>query len=212
LWSACFGSSERVLVVPGAADADIPPPQRDPYPASERLRCVFAGTVYSERAQPEANRAIVDKLNALGRALAARRGRLFVVGVGNVKRLDRTAVTYLGRVTYDRSWDYLHHAHVGVVVSAGPFMHNNESSKIYHYLRAGLPVVSESGFPNDNVVREAQCGVIVDGSDMNELADAVVETARTRWNKARAVAYIRAYHTWTQRVKIYDDLLTRECN
>jgi len=57
----------------------------------------------------------------------------------------------MGAVSYERSWDYLHHADVGVLVAAGPFMHNNESTKIYHYLRVGLPVVSEAGFPNDPV-------------------------------------------------------------
>ncbi len=44
-------------------------------------------------------------------------------------------------------------------------MHNNESTKIYHYLRARLPVVSESGFPTDHVVRESRCGVVVKSGD-----------------------------------------------
>ena len=154
----------------------------------------------------------MEKLNALGRALAGYGARLYMCGVGDVSRLDRAHVTYLGWVPYERTWDYFRYADVGVVVSAGPFMHNNESSKIYHYLRAGLPVVSESGFPNDHLIREAQCGRLVDGADTRALTEAVIEAARTRWDRARAVTYILENHTWAQRVKVYDRLLRDECN
>ena len=113
---------------------------------------------------------------------------------------------------YHRTWNYLQHADVGIVVSAGPFMHNNESSKIYHYLRAGLPVASEAGFPNDHVVTEAECGLVVDSHDMRTLAEAVVAAARTPWDKARAIRYICENHTWAERVKVYDELLRNECS
>src|SRR5213078_1722747 len=97
-------------------------------------------TVYNQRCQAEAHRTIIDKLNALGRELTSRGARLYMCGVGDVSRLNRADVTYLGRLPYHRTWNYFQHADVGVVVSAGAFMHHNESSKIYHYLRAGLPV------------------------------------------------------------------------
>jgi hypothetical protein len=207
LWGECFGTSSHVLVVPGAADDEIPPAGRDPYPARASFRAVFAGTFYNQRSQPEANREIVAKLNEVGRALAAAGGRLYLIGAGDVMALDRRAVTYLGTVPYARAWDYLRYADVGVVVSAGAFMHNNESTKIYHYLRAGLPVVSECGFPNDRVVRESRCGIVVDGHAMPELADAVVRAARTAWDRDYAVRYIRANHTWGHRASVYDKLL-----
>jgi len=212
LWTQCFGQSAPVLLVPGAAEDEIPAAGRDPYGSRDHIRCVFAGTVYGPRVQPEAHRTIIDKLNALGRALASRGGRLYMCGVGDVSRLDRKNVTYLGRIPYERTWDYFRYADVGCVVSAGTFMHNNESSKIYHYLRAGLPVVSESGFPNDYVVREAQCGVVVDHGTMQEFAEVVVEAAHARWDRDRAINYIRAHHTWSRRVKVYDDVLRRECD
>ena len=88
-------------------------------------------------------------------------------GPGDASRLDARFVTNLGSCLYEESWNYLQHAAVGVVVSAGPFMHNNESTKIYHYLRVGLPVVSEEGFPNDYVVRESGLGSVVPSDDMD---------------------------------------------
>ena len=69
LWSDCFGPSEHVLLVPGAADREIPPPGRDPYPPDGKLRCVFAGTIYNQKSQPEANHTLVDKLNLIGAKL-----------------------------------------------------------------------------------------------------------------------------------------------
>jgi glycosyltransferase involved in cell wall biosynthesis len=209
LWHQCFGPGDNVLVVPGATDDEIPPKGPDPFPRGGERRCLFAGNVYTPRSQPEANRALIDKLNALGGALARRGMRLYLLGVGEVGRLDRDAVTYLGSVPYGRSWDYLRHADVGVVVSAGAFMHNNESSKIYHYLRVGLPVVSEAGFPNDQVVTESGCGLVVAAGDMPAMAEAIEQAAVRPWDRDRAVRSIREHHTWRERAKVYDQLLPR---
>lgn len=210
LWAECFGSDERLLLVPGAADRDIPPPGRDPYPVDGKLRCVFAGTVYGRKSQPEANAVLVEKLSRLGKQLRAANARLFMIGGGDIRRLDRTEVIHLGSVPYERAWDYLYHADIGVVVSAGRFMHNNESTKIYHYLRAGLPVVSESGFPNDYVVRESRCGTVVDCRGSGDLSEAVLAAGRTAWDKSYAVNYILANHTWDKRAAVYDLLLRRQ--
>ncbi len=207
LWTECFGSADRVLLVPGAVDREIPPRGRDPYPNDGKLRCVFAGTIYNQSSQPEANRALIEKLNAVGKRLAGRGARLYMLGSGDVSRLDRAHVTYLGSLPYEATWDFFHHADVGIVVSAGRFMHNNESTKIYHYLRAGLPVVSESGFPNDDVVRESRCGVVVESGDMRAMADAVLAAPRASWDREYATRYILDHHTWDQRAAVYDRVL-----
>jgi glycosyltransferase involved in cell wall biosynthesis len=209
LWTACYGSSDNTLLVPGGVDQDIPAPATDPYPEDGKVRVLFAGNVYSRDAQPEANAILIDKLNRLGRHLSGRGAQLFVIGVGDFGALDRELVTYQGAIEYDRSWDYFHHADVGVVVAAGAFTHNNESTKIYHYLRAGLPVVSEAGFPNDHVVVESGLGCVVDSGDMELMAQAVVEAARREWNRERSIRYILEHHTWEKRVEEYGELFRR---
>src|SRR5262249_40408686 len=135
--------------------------------------------------------------------------RLYMLGVGDITALDREYVTYLGAVEYERSWDYFLHAHVGVVVSAGPFSHNNESSKVYHYIRAGLPVVSEAGFPNDHVVSESGLGFTVESNDVEAMALMVEEAAHRAWDRERAVRYIVENHSWKRRVETYQDLFRR---
>jgi hypothetical protein len=206
LWRRCFNRKDNILIVPGGADSVIPPPAQDPYPGPTGMRCLFAGNVYTRYSQPEANRVLITKLNQLGKLLAVRGGRLYLLGPGDVRRLDRENVTYLGTASYEKSWDYFHFADVGVVVSAG-IHHNNESSKIYHYLRAGLPVVSEAGFPNDNVVLEARLGFVIENGNLGLMAEKIEEAAHKNWDRDYAVAYTLNNHTWDKRVEIYDALL-----
>jgi hypothetical protein len=110
-------------------------------------------------------------------------------------------------VPYEDSWDYIHFAAVGIVLTAGGRMHNNESTKLYHYLRAGLPVVSEAGFPNDNVVIESRLGHIVENGALAMMADRIEESLRTAWDRERAIRYILDRHTWEKRAEIYDRVL-----
>ncbi len=209
LFAEAHGRADGLLLVPGAADERIPPPSRDPYPADGRPRVVFLGNFYSEhpRSQPEAHRTITTKLNQLGRRLARKGVALYVVGPGQSSSLDPGAVRYLGAVDYDASWQYMHHADVGLVVSAGEFMHNNESTKIYYYLRCGLPIVSESGFPNDGVVDAAELGFRVKPGDIDALTDRVMDALDTPWDRDRAIAYILAHHTWRRRAAVYHERL-----
>jgi glycosyltransferase involved in cell wall biosynthesis len=209
LWEQCFGAKENLLLVPGGVDGDIPAPSADPYPDDGRLRVLFAGNIYTRDRQPEANAVLVGKLNRLGRLLSRRGARLYMLGVGELGELDLEHVTYLGAVAYDHSWDYFHHAHVGVVVAAGSFNHNNESTKIYHYLRAGLPIVSEAGFPNDHVVTESRLGFVAPSEDMETMADMIHEAARREWDRTHGVRYVLENHTWEKRVETYQNVFRR---
>ncbi len=207
LWAQNHGARDGHLLVPGAAAANIPPLGQDPLPKRGTTRVLFSGNIYG-RAQPEANRVLVDKLNALGRRLAPSASLLFA-GPGHVDRLDPRFVTNLGAVPYDLSWQHMYHADVGIVVSAGAFMHNNESTKIYHYLRAGLPTVSESGFPNDHVLRESGLGRVVPSDDMDRMAAEVLSAAGADWDRDAGVRYILAHHSWDARMRTYDDVIRR---
>jgi hypothetical protein len=88
-------------------------------------------------------------------------------------------------------------------------MHNNESSKIYCYLRAGLPVVSESGFPNDHVVEESGLGFVAENGDLERMAALIVEAARRDWDRDRAVRYVLDKHTWDARAETYEHAFAR---
>lgn len=212
LWENCFGPKQNILLVPGAVDRIIPGPSKDPYPKDGRSRCIFAGHVYIPQAQGEANAVIVKKLNRLGELLAGRGIRLYMIGSGDISKLDPKWVTYCGVVPYSDTWNYLYFANVGLVVSAGPHMHNNESSKIYHYLRAGLPVVSEQGFPNDYLIEESRLGFSCESGDLELLAERIEEATHRKWDRDPAIQYILNHHTWDARVEPYDKLIRELVN
>ncbi|MGH7801699.1 MAG: hypothetical protein ACREOW_13920 [Thermodesulfobacteriota bacterium] len=207
LWNRCFGTRYNILKVPGGVDRRVPPPGQDPYPADEGMKCIFAGNVYTKDSQPEANSVIIDKLNKLGKLLSVFDIKLYMIGSGDVRKLDKRYVTYLGVVSYEEAWNYFHFAHVGVVVAAGKFMHNNESSKIYHYLRVGLAVVSECGFPNDNIIIESKSGFVVENGNLELMAQQIEEAAHRSWDRDYAINYILNNHTWDKRVEVYDRII-----
>lgn len=214
LWREVHGSAKSMLLVPGAADGEIPAPGPSPYHIGGNMArgkiCLFSGNVYYPDSQPEANRQLVRKLNELGCVLAGSDVQLCFQGVGDTSGLDTRYVRNLGSCSYADSWNYMQHASVGIVVSAGPFMHNNESTKIYHYLRAGLPVVSEEGFPNDHVVRESGLGFVVPGQDMQAMAKRILEACNKEWDRSRAIRYILNHHTWDCRAQTYQTILPQK--
>ena len=210
LWTDCFGPREDILVVPGAADHFIPPPRRDPYPnVGHQKKILFAGNVYRVE-QPEANEVLIAKLNRLGKLLAEYNARLYMIGSGDVSRLDERYVTHLGAIPYLEAWDYFHYADIGVVVAPGSFHHNNESTKIYHYLRVGLPVVSEAGFPNDQIVVESKLGFVVESGNLELMARKVVEALHKDWDREHAISFILNNHTWDKRAESYDKIFKED--
>jgi glycosyltransferase involved in cell wall biosynthesis len=207
LWRSCFGRDDNVLLVPGGVDREIDESGADPFPRAAPRRCLFAGNLYGRSAQPEAHAVLIAKMNELGRRVAAFGARLYHVGTGDTDQLDPRWVHSFGAVTYQRSWAFLLHADLGVVLSAGAFMHNNESTKIYHYLRAGLPIVSEAGFPNDNVVHESGLGLVIESGRLDLFAAAVEDALARRWDRDAGRRYVLDHHTWDRRCEVYRDLL-----
>lgn len=207
LWISNFGRGGNVLLVPGAADRRIPGPKRNLYPRDAKMRCLFSGNIYNKICQPEAHEVLTQKLNRLAKLLTRRNIRLYMMGPGDSKRLDPRYVTYLGEIPYQRSWDYLHFAQVGIVLALGKYPNHNESTKIYHYLRVGLPVVCESGFSNQNIIKETESGSVVENGNMALMAEKIAEVAHKRWSKWPAIRTIMEYHTWDHRAQIYDRLI-----
>jgi glycosyltransferase involved in cell wall biosynthesis len=207
LWRQWHGDQPELLLVPGGVDEKLPRVGRSPYRQEETKTVLFAGNIYSPSVQPEAHEVLVDKLNELGRLLIPRSARLHFLGTGDTRRLDREVIRVHGSVPYRRSWPYLWFADVGVVVSAGKFMHNNESTKLYHYLRAGLPIVSESGFPNDGLVVDSGHGRVVASGSMARMADAVAEVAAGEWDRQAAIDFVLCRYTWDRRCETYRQIL-----
>jgi hypothetical protein len=209
LWRREFGDAVPLLLVPTGVDRVVPAPSRNPYRgsiAASRI-AVYVGNLYT-RMQRHINRLWQDRLNRLGALLRARGIQLVFVGPGLTDLLDPTAVVNLGGIPHTAIWDYQYFADVGIALAQGPVQHN-ESSKIYYYLRAGLPVVSEAPIPNNDVVIESGCGLVAAYGDEHALADAIDAAAGRGWDRDAAVSYVLAHHTWEHRFAIYGEIIHR---
>jgi glycosyltransferase involved in cell wall biosynthesis len=208
VWESVFGSDPRLLIVPTGVDAVIPPPGKNPYRLFSERIALYAGYLYDEM-QKHVNLSWQRRLNALGRELRARNVRLCVVGPGDVEMLDRDAVTYLGVVPNEAIWNYHYFADAGVVLAQGDAQHN-ESSKIYYYLRGGLPVISEAPVPNNHLIERTGMGFIVEHDKPHVMAEAIEGAARTWWPRREAMAYMLERHTWDNRATLYESVIRRE--
>lgn len=214
LWCKEFGN-DNVLLVPTGVDKEIPPPKKNPYRKFKERIALFMGNIYGkdpssgEIAQKDINLMWQHRLNSIGRLLKRKGIRLCFVGMGDTGMLNHTYVTYMGSMENDKMWDYQYYADVGLALAEGEKQHN-ERSKIYYYLRTGLPVVSEAPIPNNNLIQETGLGFIADYGNDSMIANMVEEAIYKRWNRKRAISYILKNHTWDKRAEIYDRLLKEE--
>lgn len=208
LWEAEFGKKMNLLLVPTGVDREIPPPGRNPYGAVKEKIALYIGNLY-ENAQKDINLLWQTKLNVLGTLLKKKGIKLCLVGPGDVGQINPNAVTYLGPIDNSRIWHYQYFADVGITLAQGKIQHN-ESSKIYYYLRTGLPVVSEAPIPNNHLIKEANLGFIAGYGNSHMMADMIENAVHANWQKEGAIRYMLENHTWHRRVKVYEKLIRRE--
>lgn len=124
---------------------------------------------------------------------------------------------YTGWVGYDSVFEYLCQAKTGVILLQ-PVYYNNIMgipNKLFDYMAAGIPVIA-SNFPNiSKIVREADCGVLIDPTDPEEIADAIVylmehpeEAKRRGENGRRAVEERYNWKKMEERLlRVYERLI-----
>ena len=192
------GRVEDVVIIPQGVDRHVPKKRYDPFDSSGEKIVVYVGSIYGAR-QKEMNLIWQARLNSLGRELRKLKMRLCLIGPGDTERLDPEAVTYLGPVDHTKVWDYQYFAAAGVVLAQGAVQHN-ESTKLYHYLRAGLPVVSEAPVPNNHVLEHAGLGFVSSYGDDRTLAELLADAGGRRWNRKEAMRHMQQHHSWDLRI------------
>lgn len=205
LWRQEHGIGTQLLQVPTGVDAKIPEPGANPYLSvgiTEPV-AIFAGNIYHDRDQPEVNCLWQDRLNRVGKLLKLRGVRLVVIGSGTRNLLDSEAVTHLGRIEGLGIWDWLRYAKVGLVLAQGP-VQDNESSKIYYYLRAGLPVVCERSVPNAGLIETTKMGTLVDYNDVAAIAEGAARLVFSPPPDGGVANYMARYHSWDARAAAYE--------
>jgi glycosyltransferase involved in cell wall biosynthesis len=205
LWVDLFGRTDNLLHVPTGVDREVPAARDNPYKRFRQPIALYAGNIYGET-QPQMNIVWQDRLNRVGNLLRKKGIRLCFVGAGRTGRLDRAAVTVLREVDNREFWDFQRFANVGLVLAQGQAQHN-ESSKLYYYLRAGLPVVSESPVPNNFLIDATGMGYVADYDDDRMLVEMVESAVDREWPRREAIQYVVENHSWEQRIETYDEVL-----
>lgn len=208
LWKREHGDKPQVLMVPTGVDAVIPPIRSNPYRklGIEGPIALYAGHLYSATSQPSVNVMWQNKLNRIGAMLRRRGITLVAMGTGRTDLLDPEAVVFAGTMNADEVWDWQRHAQAGLVIALGDVQHN-ESSKIYYYLRTGLPVVCERSVPNSPIIEETGMGKLVDYDNLEAYADAVEAVVRNPPINPDIERYMVAHHSWDTRAAMYDPVL-----
>jgi hypothetical protein len=189
-------------------DRNIPGRCINPYSEIAEPIAVYIGNLYTT-GQKEVNQLWVARLNRLGELLKKKGIRLCLIGPGNTRHLNRDAVTYMGPIRNEDIWDYHYFADVGIALAQGS-QQNNDSSKIYYYLRAGLPVVSEEPIPNNDLVATTGHGFVCPYGDDHQMVDMIEAAVFKQWNRDLARDYIVRNHTWDHRARIYEKAIKRK--
>lgn len=205
LWKKEFGDKGNILLIPTGVDKKIPPPAFNPYRNYSEKIVFFAGYI-SDKTQKKLNVSLQNRLNRLGKILIKRNIRLCFVGDGDRHLINPNYVTYLGCVENQKIWDFQHFAGCGIILADNE-QGNFEASKIYYYLRSGLPVVSESPIPNNYLINEANLGYIAPYNQPVEMAKLIEKALSKKWDKENAIKYMIENHTWEKRVQIYDGVI-----
>jgi hypothetical protein len=205
LWHREHGTGNQVLQVPTGVDAAIPESGENPYLSRgihDRV-ALFAGHLYTRLHQPEVNLLWQERLNRLGLAFRRRGIRLVAIGTGEVDNLDPSLVLHCGTISSESIWNWQRFASVGIVLAQGRVQHN-ESSKIYYYLRSGLPTICEASVPNSWLISETGLGAIVPYNDDQAFCDAAEQLVRQPPRSATVQEYMVSGHSWQARAALYE--------
>jgi glycosyltransferase involved in cell wall biosynthesis len=110
-----------------------------------------------------------------------------------------------GEVPEPDLWDYIRHADVGLALATGPHPFDNDVSKIFNYLRGGLPVLSEEPIVNNELIRQTGYGSTFTYGDVDDLVLRATElldhppVQKREW----VMDFMAEEHSWDTRVETY---------
>jgi glycosyltransferase involved in cell wall biosynthesis len=83
-------------------------------------------------------------------------------------------VTYLSWLSYPALVDLLYTARIGIIIPHPiPRYKTNYPVKLFEFMASGLPVIASAEGEAAAFVKEGECGILVDPSDIGEIANAI---------------------------------------
>lgn len=206
-WRRRYGSPNKILIVPTGCPEELPAVGDSPFPNDRRI-VLFTGSLTSHR--------FPGVLNALARRLRSERGDVEVhfVGknslqhyAGESEPLDPAVVHIHDAVSEDETWRFVLNAHAGIALAPSEHAFESELSKIYYYLRGGLPVVTESSVPNRTVAEDLGLGAVAKYGDLDDLVGKTLVALSMTPRQPAIMQHMADRHSWRARARIYDEAL-----
>lgn len=207
-WHKMYGDSQLTRIIPTGCPAVLPDAGGNPYPPGPPP-ILFLGSVAAPR--------MVHMLNAAARQL---RGSATVHLVGRNKAqmyggdrdcmLDPLIMDH-GEKVEDEVWPFIMHAAVGLALATGTDPFDNDVSKIFSYLRGGLPVVSEHPIVNNWLVDQTRMGRVFGHGMITELVASVhslLDRPPEPQTRMAAMQFMAEHHSWDRRVESYMELFS----
>lgn len=111
--------------------------------------------------------------------------------------------TYLGWLNYKMLVDELYQSKIGIIIPHPVERYKtNYPVKLFEYMAAGLPLISSKYGESSAFVKEANCGILVDPLNPQEVADAIYwllkNTVEAEAMGARGKKLINEKYNWEQ--------------
>jgi glycosyltransferase involved in cell wall biosynthesis len=200
-WRKLYGGKPAIHLAPTGCPATLPQAGANPYDM-DSTPVVFLGSIAAPRILKMIN-DLADAVEGIAQIhlVGKNKSRLYgKQGSLNPRVLDHA------ELPEDKTWAYLAHAKAGLAFSTGPHVFDNDLSKIYSYLRAGLPVLSEQGVLNNDLIDETQMGEIFRYGDIEDLVVKTKKLLSRQYPREQAMAFMSRNHSWDCRVESYAKL------
>ena len=199
-WRRLYGEKQRIVLTPTGCPAMIPPAGKSPYPAGQKA-VLFLGSLASAHMAEMIN-AAAKRLQ--GRAVVHLLGANKTGLYGEEIALHPEIVLHPPRPE-EEIWDFIRFAHLGLALATADLAFDNDVSKVYNYLRGGLPVLCEEPILQGELVQETGLGAVFGFGDQEALvreAKRLLEEPREGGRQA-AMEYMAGEHSWDNRVETY---------
>jgi glycosyltransferase involved in cell wall biosynthesis len=205
-WTRLYGESAETELVPTGCPSVTPAQGQTPYITSKKI-LLFLGSLAATRMAQIMNE-LAERVSDVAEIHMVGLNKTAMYGAGS--ELSPLIVNH-GEKTELETWDYIYNAHVGLAFATGPLPFDNDISKIYSYLRGGLPTLSEKPILNNKLVEDLGYGSTFGYGDMEELVSCCKRLlANPPLEKREQVMRTMVRdHSWDERVKRYVKLFKK---
>ncbi len=207
-WLDLYGDDPQVEMVPTGCPERIPEAGKNPFKDSSR-NILFLGSLAAPRMVMMLNE-MADRLKDIATVHLVGLNKACMYG-GDESCVLSEAVIDHGELPEKETWNYILYADLGLAFATGPHVFDNDMSKIFNYLRGGLPVLSEDPIINNSLIREMDYGEILDFGDVEGLvrASATILSRGLKTRSKSVMDKMAAEHSWLRRAEVYEKIFNR---